>query len=76
MSSILSAIGIAIISKVIKSKVIIEYLTFYLNFVQLGFNLSNGVTETLEFSSIMMDLETHKSFYTQQGGEISYLIKC
>ncbi len=47
MSSILSGIGIAIISKVIKSKVIIEYLTFYLNFVQLGFNLSNRVTETL-----------------------------
>ncbi len=62
MSSILSAIRIAIISKVIKSKVIIDYLTFYLNFVQLGFNLSNGVTETLEFSSILMDLETDKSF--------------
>ncbi len=44
-------------------------------FVQLGFNLSNGVTDTLESSTILLYLETRKSIYTQQCGELPSLIK-
>ncbi len=44
-------------------------------FMQLGFNLSNGVTNTLESSSILIYLEICKSIYTQQSGEMPYLIK-
>jgi hypothetical protein len=35
-------------------------------FVQLAFNLSNGVTNTLESSSILIYLETHMGLYTQK----------
>ncbi len=35
-------------------------------FVQLAFNLSNGVTNTLESSSILIYLETHMDLYTQK----------
>jgi hypothetical protein len=38
-----------------------------INFVQLGFNLSNGVTDTLESSSILIYLKTHMGLYTQEG---------
>jgi hypothetical protein len=44
-------------------------------FVQLCFNLSNGVTDTLESSTKLIYLETHKSIYTQQSGKMPYLIK-
>ncbi len=37
-------------------------------FVQLGFNLSNRVPDTLESSSILICFETRKSIYTQQNG--------
>ncbi len=40
----------------------------YNYFVQLGFNLSNGVTDTLESGSILIYLETRKSIYTQRSG--------
>jgi hypothetical protein len=33
--------------------------------LQLPFNLSNGVTDTLESSSVLIYLETHKGLYTQ-----------
>ncbi len=33
-------------------------------FVQLGFNLSNGVTDTLDSSSILMYSKLHMSLYT------------
>ncbi len=36
--------------------------------VQLAFNLSNGVTDTLESSSILIYLEIHMGLYTQKGG--------
>ncbi len=35
-------------------------------FVQLGFNLSNGVTDTLESITILIYLQTRKSIYTQK----------
>ena len=35
-------------------------------FVQLGFNLSNGVNDTLESSTILIYLETPKSIYTRR----------
>jgi hypothetical protein len=34
------------------------------NFMQFRFNLSNGVTDTLESSSILIYLETHKGIYS------------
>ncbi len=34
-------------------------------FVQLAFNLSNGVTDTLESRTILIYLETHVGLYTQ-----------
>ncbi len=37
-------------------------------FVQLGFNLSNGVTGTLDSSSKLIYLETRKSIYTRKSG--------
>jgi hypothetical protein len=37
-------------------------------FVQLGFNLSYGVTDTLESSSILIYFETRKSIYSQKNG--------
>jgi hypothetical protein len=36
--------------------------------MQLGFNLTNGVTDTLESSSILIYSETRKSIYTWKGG--------
>jgi len=36
--------------------------------VPLGLNLSNGVTDTLESSSILIYFKTRKSIYTPQGG--------
>ena len=35
------------------------------SFVQMGFNLSNGVTDTLESSSILIYFETRKSILTR-----------
>ncbi len=43
--------------------------------MQLVFNLSNGVTNTLESSSIPIYFETRKSIYTQQSGQMPYLIQ-
>jgi hypothetical protein len=34
-------------------------------FVQLGYNLSKGVTDTLESSAILIYLESHMGLYTQ-----------
>jgi len=43
------------------------YIHFYVHiFVQLGFNLSNGVTDTLESSSILIYLVQVKGIYMQQ----------
>ncbi len=36
-------------------------------FMQLGFNLSEGVTDTLEFSTILIYFIQKKSIYTQKG---------
>ncbi len=36
------------------------------NFVQLGFNLSNGVTDTLESITILIYLQTRKSIFAQK----------
>jgi hypothetical protein len=38
------------------------------NFVQLGFNLSNVVTDTIESSLILIYFETHISIYIQKSG--------
>jgi hypothetical protein len=38
------------------------------DFVQLGFNLSNGVTDTLESSTILIYSEEHMSLNTQSLG--------
>jgi hypothetical protein len=35
-------------------------------FVQLGFNLSNGVTDTLESSSILIYPKLHTGLFTQK----------
>ncbi len=40
--------------------------------MQLGYNLSNGVTDTLESSSILIYFETHVGLYTQEGGQMPY----
>ncbi len=37
-------------------------------FVQLGFTLSNGVTDTLEYTSILIYLQTHIGLYLQKWG--------
>jgi hypothetical protein len=39
-------------------------------FVQLGFNLSNGVTDTLESSTILIYSDKHMSLYTQSLGRM------
>ncbi len=44
-------------------------------FVQLGFNLSNGVTDTLESSSILIYLKLHMGLYTQMIWWDATLIK-
>jgi hypothetical protein len=36
-------------------------------FVQLGFSMSNGVTDTLEPNSILIYFQTCLSIYTQKG---------
>jgi hypothetical protein len=40
------------------------------SFMQLGFNLSNGVTDTLD-SSILIYKEMHKGLYTQRVAKCS-----
>jgi hypothetical protein len=35
---------------------------------KLSFNLSNGVTDALESSSILINLEKRKSIHTQRSG--------
>jgi hypothetical protein len=39
-------------------------------YVQLGFNLSNRVTDTLESSTILIYSDKHMSLYTQNLGRI------
>ncbi len=53
------------------------YFTFYFlyDFMQLGFNLSNRVTDTLESSSILIYFEMRKSIYTKQCGQMPCLNK-
>ncbi len=36
--------------------------------MQLGFNLSNGITDTLESNSILIYLSKHMNLYTQNVG--------
>jgi hypothetical protein len=43
--------------------------------MQLGFNLSSGVADTLESTSILVHFQTRKSIYTQWGVEMPSLIK-
>jgi hypothetical protein len=43
--------------------------------VQLGFNLSNRVTDTLESSSILTYLVQVKSIYTQSSGRKPHQLK-
>ncbi len=43
-----------------------------LDFVQLGFSLSNGVTDTLEFSSILIYSKKYMSLYTQGIGRMPH----
>ncbi len=38
--------------------------------MQLGFNLSNGVTDTLESSSILMYFSKHMDLYTWNVGRM------
>ncbi len=40
---------------------------FFINFVQLAFNLSNGVTDTLKSSTILIYFSQVKGVYTQKG---------
>jgi hypothetical protein len=42
------------------------------DFVRLGFNLSNEVTDTLESSTMLINLETRMSLYTQKCGKMPY----
>ncbi len=44
-------------------------------FVQLGFNLSSGVTDTLESSSIPIYSKSHMGLYTQSKQQDAALIK-
>jgi hypothetical protein len=39
-------------------------------FMQLGFNLSNKVTDTLESSSVLMYLSKHMGLYTWRVGRM------
>ncbi len=41
----------------------------------IGFNLSNGVTDTLESSTILIYSDKHMSLYTLSLGRIPSLIK-
>jgi len=41
---------------------------FVRGFVQLGFNLSDGVTDRLESSSILIYLQTHTLVYIHKMG--------
>ncbi len=51
-------------------------LTFdYAPFMQMAFNLSNGVNDTLESSSILIYLETRMGLYTQKRWLDAILIK-
>jgi hypothetical protein len=43
--------------------------------VQLCFNLSNGVTDTLEYNSILIYLVQVKSIYTRSSGRKPHLLK-
>jgi hypothetical protein len=43
-------------------------LDLVVNFMQLGFNLSNGATDTLESSTILIYSDEHISLYTQGLG--------
>jgi hypothetical protein len=43
--------------------------------MQVGFNLSNRVTDTLESSSIRMYSELHAGLYTQRIGQDAALIQ-
>ncbi len=47
-------------------KILIFWTFTIINFVQLGFNLTNGVTDMLEFSSILIYFVPVKGIYTQQ----------
>ncbi len=43
-------------------------------FMQLGFNSSNGVTDTIETSSILIYSDEHMSLFTQSlGGMLKWL---
>jgi hypothetical protein len=41
-----------------------DFCDDFIFFVQLGFNLSNGVTDTLESSSVLIYLQTHMGLYS------------
>ncbi len=49
---------------------IITYISHF--FLQLAFNLSNGVTDTLEFSSILFYSKLNMSLYTQMVGKMPH----
>jgi len=46
----------------------VSNLLIIIIFVQLGFNLSNRVTDTLESSTILIYMETRMSLYAQKCG--------
>jgi hypothetical protein len=43
-------------------------------FMHLAFNLSNGVTDTLESSTILIYFNKHMSLYTQKVGRMPQII--
>ncbi len=45
-------------------------INIYDHFVLSAFNLSNGVTDTLESSSVLIYFSKHMSLYTQNVGRM------
>ncbi len=51
-------------------------INIYNYFVQLDFNLSNGVTDTLESNSILIYFTKQMSLYTQNVGRTQQCLNC
>jgi hypothetical protein len=48
------------------------FIRLEISFAQLGFNLSKGVTDTLESSSILIYFETRKGIYTAKWVDLRF----
>ncbi len=63
IQDILSSLGYALSNPLIK-----------IFFMQLAFNLSNGVTDTLESSTILLNPRKHMGLYTQNVDRTPHLL--